>query len=49
VINADGIVSGWQDKQQIDPSEELTYISGEGRRIFQAGPLTFGIVICHEG
>jgi predicted amidohydrolase len=49
VINADGTVAGWQDKVQIDPSEESTYITGEGRSVFQAGPLTFGIVICHEG
>jgi len=49
VINSDGSVAGWQDKEQIDPSEELTYVPGKGRRVFQAGPLTFGIVICHEG
>lgn len=49
VINSDGSVAGWQDKEQIDPSEEPTYVPGEGRRVFQAGPLTFGIVICHEG
>jgi predicted amidohydrolase len=34
---------------QIDPSEEGTYAPGSGRRVFKAGPLTFGIVICHEG
>ena len=49
VINADGTVAGFQDKVQIDPSEESIYTPGIGRRIFQAGPLTFGIVICHEG
>ena len=49
VIDSDGTVVGWQDKEQLDPSEEPTYVAGEGRRIFQAGPLTFGIVICHEG
>jgi predicted amidohydrolase len=49
VINSDGSVAGWQDKEQIDPSEELIYVAGSGRRVFQAGPLTFGIVICHEG
>jgi len=49
VINSDGTVAGWQDKEQIDPSEELTYVPGKGRRIFQAGALTFGVVICHEG
>jgi predicted amidohydrolase len=49
VINSDGTVAGWQDKTQIDPSEEATYVAGDGRRVFQAGPLTFGIAICHEG
>jgi predicted amidohydrolase len=49
VINRDGTVAGFQDKVQLDPSEESTYASGSGRRVFQAGPLTFGISICHEG
>src|SRR5215471_18053523 len=49
VVNADGTVAGWQDKEQIDLSEESAYIAGEGRHAFQAGPLTFGVVICHEG
>jgi predicted amidohydrolase len=49
VINSDGTVAGWQDKEQIDPSEEPIYVAGEGRRTFKAGPLTFGVVICHEG
>jgi predicted amidohydrolase len=49
VIDRDGSMAGFQDKVQIDPSEEATYMPGTGRRIFQAGPLTFGIVICHEG
>jgi len=49
VINPDGTIAGFQDKVQLDPSEEGTYSSGSGRRIFQTGPLTFGIAICHEG
>jgi predicted amidohydrolase len=49
VINQDGSLAGFQDKVQIDPSEESTYTPGEGRRVFQAGALTFGIAICHEG
>ena len=49
VINKDGSRAGFQDKVQIDPSEEVTYTAGEGRRIFQCGPMTFGIAICHEG
>ena len=48
VINRDGTLAGFQDKVQLDPSEEGTYCFGEGRRIFHAGPLTFGIAICHE-
>lgn len=50
VINPDGSLAGWQDKGQLDPSEESTYPAfGAERRVFAAGPLTFGIVICHEG
>jgi len=49
VINRDGIIAGFQDKVQIDPSEESTYSPGSGRRVFQTGPLTFGVAICHEG
>ncbi len=49
VINADGSLAGFQDKVQIDPSEEGTYSPGVDRRLFQAGALTFGVVICHEG
>lgn len=50
VINPDGTIAGWQDKGQIDPSEETVYpaLAAE-RRVFTAGPLTFGVVICHEG
>jgi predicted amidohydrolase len=50
VIDGDGTVAGWQDKGQIDPSEESVYpgLAAE-RRIFTAGPMTFGVVICHEG
>ncbi len=49
VINRDGTIAGFQDKVQLDPSEEGTYSAGSGRRVFQAGPLTFGVAICHEG
>lgn len=50
VIGPDGSVLGWQDKVQLDPSEESIYPSvGTERHLFHAGPLTFGIVICHEG
>lgn len=50
VINPDGTVAGWQDKGQIDPSEESIYPAlATERRVFTVGPLTFGVVICHEG
>jgi predicted amidohydrolase len=49
VINSDGSVAGFQDKVQIDPSEEGTYTPGTERRVFRAGPIIFGVVICHEG
>jgi predicted amidohydrolase len=50
VFNPDGTVAGWQDKGQLDPSEEAIYPAvGEERRVFTVGPLTFGVAICHEG
>jgi hypothetical protein len=49
VIDRDGTIAGFQDKVQLDPSEEGTYTPGAGRRLFQTGPLTFGVAICHEG
>ena len=49
VINRDGSIAGFQDKVQLDPSEEGLFSPGSGRRIFHSGPLTFGISICHEG
>lgn len=50
VIDRDGTVAGRQDKGQLDPSEEAIYPAfATERRVFTAGPLTFGIVICHEG
>jgi predicted amidohydrolase len=49
VINRDGTLAGFQDKVQLDPSEETTYSAGSGRQVFHSGPLTFGVAICHEG
>lgn len=49
VVDRDGTIAGFQDKVQLDPSEEGTYSSGSERRCFQVGPLTFGVAICHEG
>jgi predicted amidohydrolase len=49
VINPDGTIAGFQDKVQLDPSEEAIYSPGSGRHLFQTGPLRFGVAICHEG
>jgi len=49
VIDQNGSFAGFQDKVQIAPEEEGTYTPGNGRRVFQAGAMTFGIAICHEG
>jgi predicted amidohydrolase len=49
VIDRDGTMVGFQDKVQLDPSEEHLYVPGVGRRLFQIGQLKFGISICHEG
>lgn len=49
VIERDGTIAGFQDKVQLDPSEDETYTPGVERRLFRAGPLTFGVAICAEG
>jgi predicted amidohydrolase len=49
VIDRDGTVAGFQDKVQLDPSEDGTYSPGSGRRVFETAHLKFGIAICHEG
>jgi predicted amidohydrolase len=49
VVAPDGERLGFQDKVQLDPSEDETYAPGEGRRVFSVGALRFGVVICHEG
>jgi predicted amidohydrolase len=49
VVDNDGTTAGFQDKVQLDPSEDGLYSPGSGRRVFHTGPLTFGIAICHEG
>lgn len=49
VIDREGTIIGFQDKVQLDPSEDCLYAAGSGRQVFQAGPLQFGVAICHEG
>ena len=49
VIDRDGRRLGFQDKVQLDPSEDAFYTPASERQIFTIGALTFGIAICHEG
>jgi predicted amidohydrolase len=49
VVEPDGTIAGFQDKVQLDPSEDALYARGAGRRVFTIGGLRFGVVICHEG
>ena len=49
VIDRDGTRLGFQDKVQIDPSEEGLYAAGHERCVFDVAALRFGVVICHEG
>ena len=49
VFGPDGRVAGIQDKVQVDPSEDDLYAPGDTRHVFQAGGVTFGVTICHEG
>ncbi len=50
VVAADGSRLGWQDKVQLDPTEEACYQAAPaGREVFSAGGVAFGVVICHEG
>ena len=49
VINRDGATAGFQDKVQLDPSEDTIYAPGSERQVFESGRLKFGVAICHEG
>lgn len=49
VVDRDGTIAGFQDKVQLDPSEEPAYAPGSDRRTFQVDGVTFGVAICHEG
>lgn len=49
VIDRDGRRLGFQDKVQLDPSEDGVYTPGQGRQVFTVAGLRFGVAICHEG
>lgn len=48
VVSRTGERLGFQDKVQLDPTEEGPYVPGSAREVFRDGGLTFGISICHE-
>lgn len=49
VVDAGGSIAGFQDKVQLDPSEDSTYTPGSERVLFRTGDVSFGVAICHEG
>ena len=49
VISRHGEVIGCQTKNQLDPSEDETFVPGHERQLFELDGLIFGVAICHEG
>lgn len=49
VISRNGVVEGFQPKNQIPPEEEPYYVPEGSRRLFEVDGVPFGIAICHEG
>ena len=49
VIGRDGVVQGYQAKNQIPPVEEPFYVGERTRRLFEIDGVPFGITICYEG
>jgi predicted amidohydrolase len=49
VIDARGQLHGYQTKNQLDPSEDRSYVPGDTRRLFEVDGVKFGVAICHEG
>ena len=49
VIDAKGQVLGYQSKNQLDPTEDVLWVPGTTRSIFEIDGVKIGITICHEG
>lgn len=49
VVGPAGDRLGWQDKVQLDPSEDHLYEPGHAREVFTVAGVCFAVVICHEG
>jgi predicted amidohydrolase len=49
VISRDGVIEGYQAKNQIPLEEDPFYVPEGRRRLFEVDGVPFGITICHEG
>ncbi len=49
VIDAQGQIQGYQTKNQLDPSEDQSYVPGNTRRLFEINGVKFGVANCQEG
>jgi N-carbamoylputrescine amidase len=49
VIDAQGMIQGYQTKNQLDSTEDQFYVPGTTRRLFEVNGIKFGVAICHEG
>jgi len=49
VVSKDGVIEGYQAKNQIPVEEEPYYVAEGRRRLFEVEGVAFGITICHEG
>ncbi len=49
VFDTQGLVQGYQTKNQVAPSEDPYYVPGNTRRLFEVNGVKFGVAICHEG
>lgn len=49
IFNARGQLLGFQDKVQLDPSEDAVYAPGSERGVFELDGVRIGVSICHEG
>jgi predicted amidohydrolase len=49
LVQADGVVQGYQAKNQLPLEEEPFFTPGTMRRLFRIDGLLLGVVICHEG
>ena len=49
VISRDGVVEGFQPKNQIPREEEPHYVAEGSRRLLEVDGVPFGVTICHEG